>query len=380
MKYFISLVLLFSQLSLAKNDAHLNLLIKDACNKNIVILGEEGNHGGGQAILLKTQIIEKLIQECHFTSIYFESGFYDFIDFNHSIDNKVATRNQLANSIGGIWSFTQEMDGLIKYLFKKAQSRKVKLAGLDLQFGITNTYAQKQLPKDMTSFLKKDKVLCEKKISQHINWQYTDKKPFNGAEKVQLNKCAIQISSSLEKQNQSKKIEELKQLTANFIQYLAMLDGNNFNIRDKQMFDNVLWLNKQQSKHEKIIIWTANIHALKSVDQISTKIKPMGVYIATSFKDQSFALGISAQSGQYYNRFKAGNAEITNQDLQSLEAQIQSSDDCFYLNPNKLQSLSAISSIVLDYENPKKADWSKMFDGILVINKEKPVHKINLQQ
>ena len=376
MKYFIFLLLLFSQLSLAKNDTFLDALIKDACNKKIVLLGEEGNHGGGQATLIKTEVVRRLAEECSFSNIYFESGFYDFLDFNHSIENKTATLAQLANSIGGLWSFTQEMDEIINYLFLKAQKGNIKIAGLDLQFGLTSEYAKNQLPHDLTSHLIKDKTLCQNKISQHINWLYDDANPYNESEKKLLKQCAIQIILRLEEQQPSNKLNELKQLASNFSSYLTMLDGNNFNVRDKQMFDNLLWLYKQLEKNDKIIIWTANIHALKEASQISSKIKPMGNLIYNYFRDQSFAVGITASAGKYYNRFNRSNAKINFKNSKSLEAQTLNTNHNVYLDTKTLQALSTTNSIILNYEKPKQVDWGKIFDGVLVIKQETPIHTI----
>lgn len=80
----------------------LDRLVKDVCGKQVVLLGEDANHGAGRTLELKVELVERLIQECGFSGVFFESQVYDFVDLQRAIDSKNATPEQLADAIGGL--------------------------------------------------------------------------------------------------------------------------------------------------------------------------------------------------------------------------------------------------------------------------------------
>ncbi len=156
-------------------------MIKDSCNKQVVLLGEGGNHGGGSTIVLKTKIVKRLVEECGFSVVFFESSVYEFINLNNSIENKTASKKQLANSIGGLWSFTTEIKPLVDFLFTKAKDGKIKLAGLDMQAGSrTATFVQTELSTQLTNHLPKDiQQQCKIELFNNFNWLYNDNNPYD---------------------------------------------------------------------------------------------------------------------------------------------------------------------------------------------------------
>src|SRR5262245_13743502 len=68
-----------SSIPAVANDA-LAAVIADTCDARSVFLGEEGSHGGGRTLQVKTEIVRGLIESCGFTHIAFEGQIYDFID------------------------------------------------------------------------------------------------------------------------------------------------------------------------------------------------------------------------------------------------------------------------------------------------------------
>ncbi|VAW49547.1 hypothetical protein MNBD_GAMMA03-922 [hydrothermal vent metagenome] len=108
MNYFLLLFVTIQATQVGRtntSEEQLSELIKDSCNKQVVLLGEGGNHGGGNTIALKTEIVKRLVDSCGFSAVFFESSVYEFINLNNSIKNKTVSKKQLANSIGGLWVF-----------------------------------------------------------------------------------------------------------------------------------------------------------------------------------------------------------------------------------------------------------------------------------
>ena len=67
----------------------------DLCDSKLVFLGEDGGHGGGNATLVRADLIVKLIQQCNFQHVVFESSIYDFEDLKVRYKAKTAVKNPL---------------------------------------------------------------------------------------------------------------------------------------------------------------------------------------------------------------------------------------------------------------------------------------------
>src|SRR5215213_9091684 len=54
--------------------------LHDACSKKVVLLGEPPVLGFGRVLDFKAELTRRLINECHFNALFFESGIYDFLN------------------------------------------------------------------------------------------------------------------------------------------------------------------------------------------------------------------------------------------------------------------------------------------------------------
>ena len=71
-----------SQRAIAAGDSiEIDRLVHDLCAKSVVMLGEDAHHAGGATVEVKSKIVLALIDRCGFDTVAFESGFYDFVDF-----------------------------------------------------------------------------------------------------------------------------------------------------------------------------------------------------------------------------------------------------------------------------------------------------------
>lgn len=122
------------------------------------------------------ELVQRLIRECGFDAVYFASSIYDFLDLQHRIEHTSASPEMLADAAGGLWSTTSETDPLSSFLYDKAKSGTVYLAGLDLPLGgATSMYQQTMLPIELSLFLPDPRrKQCASKLQRLTKWTYAN--------------------------------------------------------------------------------------------------------------------------------------------------------------------------------------------------------------
>ena len=110
------------------------------CKKQIVVLGELPSHGEARAFQAKARIVQRLVEDCGFDAVLFESPIYDFLEFQRAAAAGSATPAQLDRSIGRFW-LTRELAEWRQWLFQRARNALV-LGGLDDQVSVTSDYAR----------------------------------------------------------------------------------------------------------------------------------------------------------------------------------------------------------------------------------------------
>ena len=111
----------------------LDNLVSDVCTKNVVLLGEEPHHGGGNTLETKAELVRRLINRCGFNAVYFESSVYEFADLNARLGAGTSAPEQVADAIGGLWNTAIAIDPLVDYLYEQAAAGRIRLSGLDPQ-------------------------------------------------------------------------------------------------------------------------------------------------------------------------------------------------------------------------------------------------------
>ena len=137
----------------ATTSTALDRVVRDVCNKRVVMLGEDGHHAGGGTLVVKTALVSRLVDECGFTVVAFEASLHEFVDLNRALAVGKASPAHIADAIGGLWSVARESDRLIEALFERVSRKQVVLAGLDGQIAATNLYAQTALADELADYL-----------------------------------------------------------------------------------------------------------------------------------------------------------------------------------------------------------------------------------
>src|SRR5262245_18980732 len=172
----------------AESPAPLDSLVRDVCDKSVVMLGEEPHHGGGHTLEVKSELVQRLIERCWFNAVYFESSAYEVDDLNRRLAAGTSAPEQVADAIGGLWSVSSTIDPLVGYLYAQASSGRIRLAGLDPQLAhATSGYLKAGLPGELVLGLKEPRrSTCADVISRRTNWRYDAEHPDDAAARDSL--------------------------------------------------------------------------------------------------------------------------------------------------------------------------------------------------
>lgn len=345
------------------------------CSKQVVMLGEDGHHGSGTTIAVKVRLVERLVQQCGFRGVVFESQFYDMLDFDHSITAGTATREQLADAIGAVWSRYATVAHLESWLFHEAKAGHVRVAGMDPQVGgIHEHYSEQHLPAALSSVLVGDRrAKCAAVITRQNQWTYDDGHPFDAVALGQLRSCLQDIRESLAKIGPHAP-SDLSAMADSYANYLGFAAGSAPGLRDMAMYTNFVWIRAHWPKGTRIVIWTASMHAAKTLDGVSRGIRPFGSYVHEALGDQAAAIGFSALGGSYGNVGGQGQPHLI--DLaapNTLEARAFAGAETsalHFIGRAQLKTMGPVSARALNYSKPQVLDWSRVLDGIIVLRKE----------
>jgi erythromycin esterase-like protein len=362
------------------------MVVHDMCGKRIALLGESPTHGFGKTLELKVEIARRLVNECGYTAFFIESGVYDFLNIRKALDSKQpVTEPMIAAAIGGLWA-NKEVEPLIPFLLEKAQRGALILGGLDDQLG-RGTYAQQQMSADLAAFLDgEDRTQCLTDLRKHMLWQYTADAPYGPADNARIRSCLDKIEINLSTPGMSGHVYE-RAMVDNLKRFFtrdfsaefhptADLETQSFNDRDRSMSMNFAWLMSRLPARSKVIVWTATVHAAKSLSGVPGREKfvPLGSYIRREFKDESFALGISAVSGSYAMGRQPART-LSAAPANSVEGLAFADDqsDSRYFNRAQIRELGSRPARLLGSDF-RTANWSDVFDGLVVLREEHPPH------
>lgn len=358
-----------------RESAEIDRLVRDVCRKDIVLLGEDANHGGGRTLEVKTEIVKRLAARCGFGAVIFESQFYDLLAHARAVAAGTATAGDLADAIGPLWSRAQEAQPLIAFLHAETMAGRLRVAGIDPQVGgITGHYARRELGGALAAALDGEHgVACRAEIDRHNGWRYDDAQPFDDAAQRRLRACSDAIRAAVA----SKRIDpasDLAAMTAAYARYLDMALGGDGDMRDLGMFEALQWHRARWPKGTKIVVWCATVHAAKRLDGVAPEMRPLGAHVHAASGDRAAVIGFTARSGTFGNPGASGapNA-LTPAAPHALETVALGDGDAGlrYVDRKRLRKLGTIAARPINYRKVHAAPWAEMLDGIMVLREER---------
>lgn len=355
--------------------AEIDRLVRDVCRRDVVLLGEDANHGGGHTLEIKTEIVKRLAARCGFGAVVFESQFYDLLAHARAVDAGTATTGDLADAIGPLWSRAQEAQPLIAFLHVETMAGRLRVAGIDPQVGgISGHYARRELGGALAAALDGEPgAACRAEIDRHNGWRYDDAQPFDDAAQRRLRACSDAIRAAIA----SKGIDpasDIAAMAAAYARYLDMaLDGDG-DMRDLGMFEALQWHRARWPKGTKLVVWCATVHAAKRLDGVAPEMRPLGAHVHSAYGDRAAAIGFTARSGTFGNPGASGapNA-LTPAAPHALEAVALGDGDAElrYVDRRRLRKFGTIAARPINYRTTHAAPWAEMLDGIMVLREER---------
>lgn len=349
------------------------------CDKDVALLGEPPIHGFGNTLDFKAQLVRRLVSECHFNAVFFESGIYDYV---HIERERRAGRDisgqPISAAIGGLWA-NQEVQSLVPFLREKVNAGSLTLGGLDDQLG-SGAYASREMPSDLVQPLAgEEKARCLAILQRHTLWQYTKEAPYAPSDKQKILGCLEDIEARLSSPQQDTRtmIESLKRnFTRNFTEDDFTKKDQELkwdNDRDRSMYLNFAWLMGRLPAYSKVIVWAATVHTAKSlanVEGFNGRV-PLGAYINHDYGRKAFSLGFSAYSGDYAFIHRPVQ-HLSDAPLTSLESRAfaNSGADAVYVSRKQLHKDQSIAARVFGTAF-KTARWDEVLDGLVIFRKER---------
>lgn len=360
-----------------EGSAEIERLVRDLCDKELVLLGEDASHGSGHTFEIKTRIVQRLIERCGFGAVAFESQVYDFLDFRRSLVEGAPTREGLRNAIGGLWMRAAEGEPLLDTLFDAAVAGRVQLGGLDPQVGgAMGLFARTQLAERLAGVLAGPRrAVCADALGRHNDWRYDKAHAFDEAARRELSACAADIQAAVAAGPYADS-GELVTMARSYLRYVEMAIGGDPDARDRGMFENLQWYRAHVFKGAKTVVWCATSHAVKRVAEDARMQHPLGVRVHAGEGDRAAAIGFSALGGTWGNPGGKGApnalAMAAPGSLEAAAFEGRNAHALVYMDAARLAELGTVSARAVNYRNSTVAPWGAWLDGIIVLREERP--------
>ena len=331
------------------------------CDRRIVLLGELPSHGEARAFAVKARIVERLVGECGFDTVLFEAPIYDFLGLEQALATGDATPSRLDRAIGGFWA-TRGLSDWRRWLFEQAAADRLFVGGLDDQVSATSDHARAVLPDLVAGAVPAvDAAACREAVDRNLQWLYDDRHPFDEAERTRLERCGRLAFEGI---GEDPDVAGARALIRN-LATLYERQRTGVPDRDRVMYRNLRWLAARRGGDGKLIIWTATVHAARR--QGDLRHRPLGAWLADEWGESVASIGFTAFAGA--SSMAGGPVrEIPEAPAGSLEAIATEVGTSVFLPAESLRTLGVLSSRLLGRWG--SADWSTLFDGVVVIREE----------
>ncbi|MCI1190142.1 erythromycin esterase family protein [Hymenobacter sp. DH14] len=361
----------------------------------VVMLGEP-THGEGNVFEAKIRLLRFLREQMGFTTVVFESGFYDLHKAQQALEAGRPAQEAIGSSVFNIWTGAQEFQAILPLLGPDG----LRVAGFDPQ--LSNDYGADQVD-DLREFL------APQKGAGQVNYDYLEEvvsymgehfEMLPEARPADFEKEMDKVSRLLDKiaaGSPGKRADEARfwqqngrSLVAQLRDYATkskqQLDENSFkaidsNPRDAQMADNLLWYLRQHPQ-EKVVCWAALPHLANQLENFRNAeiqvYRPMGRAVKTALgAGQVYILGTLGGGGSYGSWPEAGRP-VPAPAAGSLEAELlaQPADYAFVSLKHDAPGRE-LTTYAFEYK-PLAGPWSEAVDGFLFVRAVQPAHPASL--
>lgn len=353
------------------------------CQSQVALLGESATHEDGHTQAFKVALVERLIDQCGFDSVFFEASHYEFLHLNRQLRmGQAVSAAEVSSAVGGLWEFNREFQPLVPFLLARAKAGRVFLGGIDDQLGQWGQdYANNAMVTELTSVLpKQEERACSIALHKRIYNDYTDASPYSRSDRTQIETCLSEMrrANAVDKAaDREERVERREMISAarRCISRDFSSDAEYVVNRDRSMFQNFEWLLRQQSGRHKVIIWSATVHIAKQGDPDWGDRTGMnfGSFVHRKYGNRAFSLGFSALTGSYKEVGRHGVQEMPAAPPDSVEAQALGGNraDAVYVGPAQLAAMRTVPGAFFRHSY-ETLSWSTFLDGVIVFREEHP--------
>ena len=366
------LVALPAGASAQARDPAMDAAVRDLCHRQIVMLGE-ASHGDGATFAFKAALIRRLVDECGFNAVLFESSHYDFIELMRRLRaHEPATPAMLSSSIGGIWNRYAELTPLIQCLLARAQAGRLTLGGLDDQIGSAGAFfSLDEMPIRLTALLPADsRERCRELIHRRIYSGHPIEPPASTEMQAGLLSCTAQMLVAAANRDDAHLVQNMVQAFDRDLVPDAIRNRR----RDESMYRNLQWYAARLGPRARFIIWAQNAHVARDATASPNFAGggSLGAWVQRDYGRRAFALGFSAYGGAWRSVFSRADEPIAPAPLGTLEALAMTGTglDRVYRDHAWLARIGRVPGRPFFYHEVPAA-WARVFDGLVVFRAER---------
>lgn len=372
--------------------ADLEFLRQEIGGARVVMLGEP-THGEGNVFEAKIRLLRFLQERMGFTTVAFESGFYELDKAQRAMQAGTSAAEAIDNSVFNVWTSSREFREMLPLL----GPGKLKVAGFDYQ--LSGAY-QDELLDELEAFLKPEKGAdgiaydyldeCISMMGEHFLFPPSHQIVLFNLQMNKARKLLEKVAAGPDVRRRERAafwLQNLRSIQAMAHDYATNDPGvkdstewtpTTSNPRDAQMADNLLWYARQHPQ-EKIICWGALPHLANQVEALnnaeSNGFRPMGQTVKEKLGAEAvYVLGTLAGGGTHGFGSWGKYLPVPAPAPGTLEAELlaQGAEYSFVSLKHDAPGRN-LTTYAFDY-HPITGPWSKVVDGFLFLKSVNPPH------